>query len=462
MDILRRYARDQVGLFFGVLLVGFYRRGAHRAWITPADPFETNLAEGLQPPSAAHWLGTDQFGRDTLSRVILATQVTARITTVALLFSLLLGVPIGMVVGYRGGLADAVVMRITDMMLIFPTIMIAIVIVVVVGPSESGVVIALGLSQLPNFIRIARSAALSVRQELYVEAAVAAGAGWPDILLRHVLHNISGPIIVKSTLALPGFVLGASSLSYLGLGVQPPTPEWGQMLHEAKDFLTTRALPDRRARHRALGLRALGQHGGRQPQREPRPEAQGPPRPAHRAPPGGSDRMTMADLLAIRDLRVSFMTEEGVAQAVDGIDLSIAPGETLAVVGESGCGKSVTSRAIMGLIQPPGLDRERRDPVREPERTRRPRAASAERTADQRHPRHRDRHDLPGAHDGPQSGPDDRRADHGAAPAAREDLAERGAGTGDRGSLGGRHRLAPRSASTNTRTTCPAACASAP
>jgi peptide/nickel transport system permease protein len=239
MDILRRYSRDRVGLFFGILLVGFYAVALTASWITPADPFETNLTEGLQTPSAAHWLGTDQFGRDTLSRVILATQVTARITTVSLLFSLLIGVPIGMVVGYVGGLADAIVMRLTDMLLIFPTIMIAIIIVVVVGPSQSGVVIALGLSQLPNFIRIARSAALSVRQELYVEAAVAAGAGWPDILLRHVLHNISSPIIVKSTLALPGFVLGASSLSYLGLGVQPPTPEWGQMLHEAKDFLTT-------------------------------------------------------------------------------------------------------------------------------------------------------------------------------------------------------------------------------
>lgn len=239
MELLKNYARDRVGLFFGIVLLGFYLVALTAQWITPSDPFETNLAEGLQPPSASHWFGTDQFGRDSLSRVILATQVTAKITTIALLFSLLLGVPIGMIVGYRGGLADAIVMRATDMMLIFPTIMIAIVIVVVVGPSEIGVVIALGLSQLPNFIRIARSAALSVRRELYVEAAVAAGASWPDILFRHVLHNISGPVIVKATVALPGFVLGASSLSYLGLGVQPPTPEWGQMLHEAKDFLTS-------------------------------------------------------------------------------------------------------------------------------------------------------------------------------------------------------------------------------
>ena len=142
-----------------------------------------------------------------------------------------------MAVGYGGGLADAIVMRLTDMMLIFPTIMIAIVIVVVVGPSEKGVVIALGLSQLPNFVRIARSAPFGA-PESYVEAAIAAGASWPAILSRHVLHNIAAPVIVKATIALPGFVIGASSLSYLGLGVQPPTPEWGQMLNEARNFLT--------------------------------------------------------------------------------------------------------------------------------------------------------------------------------------------------------------------------------
>ena len=238
MSLLKLYARDRIGLFFGVVFVAFYVVAVLAPWIAPGNPLETNLNEGLLPPSLDHWLGTDQFGRDTLSRVILATRVTLQITTEALLFALLLGVPIGMAVGYSGGLADAVVMRLTDMMLIFPTIMIAIVIVVVVGPSERGVVIALGLSQLPNFVRIARSATLSVRQESYVEAAIAAGASWPAILARHVLHNIAAPVIVKATIALPGFVIGASSLSYLGLGVQPPTPEWGQMLNEARNFLT--------------------------------------------------------------------------------------------------------------------------------------------------------------------------------------------------------------------------------
>ena len=238
MNLLKLYARDRLGLFFGVVFVAFYVVALFAPWIVPTDPLEMSLGEGLLPPSITHWFGTDQFGRDTLSRVILATRVTLQITTSALLFALLLGVPLGMTVGYGGGLADAIVMRLTDMMLIFPTIMIAIVIVVVVGPSEKGVVIALGLSQLPNFVRIARSATLAVRQESYVEAAIAAGASWHNILFRHVLHNIAAPVIVKATIALPGFVIGASSLSYLGLGVQPPMPEWGQMLNEAKNFMT--------------------------------------------------------------------------------------------------------------------------------------------------------------------------------------------------------------------------------
>jgi peptide/nickel transport system permease protein len=136
MSLFKLYARDRIGLFFGVIFVAFYVVAVLAPWIVPSDPLETNLTEGLLPPSFEHWFGTDQFGRDTLSRVILATQVTLQITTEALLFALLLGVPLGMAVGYGGGLADAIVMRLTDMMLIFPTIMIAIVIVVVVGPSE--------------------------------------------------------------------------------------------------------------------------------------------------------------------------------------------------------------------------------------------------------------------------------------------------------------------------------------
>ncbi len=237
MEFLRRYCRDRTGVFFGLILLFLYVVALTAQWITPSDPFAINLRAGFEPPSAEHWFGTDQFGRDMLSRVILATQVTAKVTGAAILFALISGVPIGMFVGYRGGWIESVVMRITDMLLVFPTIMLAIVVVAVAGASENGVILALGLSQFPQFIRIARGVTLSVKEELYVEASIAAGSGWFHILVHHIWPNIATPIIVQATLTLPVFVLNASALSYLGLGVQPPTPEWGQMLNEAKDFL---------------------------------------------------------------------------------------------------------------------------------------------------------------------------------------------------------------------------------
>jgi peptide/nickel transport system permease protein len=237
MEFLRRYCRDRTGVFFGLILLFLYVVALTAQWITPSDPFAINLRAGFEPPSAEHWFGTDQFGRDMLSRVILATQVTAKVTGAAILFALISGVPIGMFVGYRGGWIESIVMRITDMLLIFPTIMLAIVVVAVAGASENGVILALGLSQFPQFIRIARGVTLSVKEELYVEASIAAGSGWFHILVHHIWPNIATPIIVQATLTLPVFVLNASALSYLGLGVQPPTPEWGQMLNEAKDFL---------------------------------------------------------------------------------------------------------------------------------------------------------------------------------------------------------------------------------
>jgi len=239
MRFLRRFARDRDGVAFAVVLVAIYAVALLARVLAPEDPLAVNLSRGLQPPSWQNWLGTDQFGRDVLSRVILATQVSAKVTGLAAAFAVAVGVPLGMLVGYWGGWLESLVMRATDMLLIFPIIMLSIVIVVIAGPSEHGIVVALGLSQAPTFVRIARGVTLAVRQELYVEAAVAAGAGRISILVHHVWPNIAAPIIVQATLTLPVFVLNASALSYLGLGVQPPTPEWGQMLNEAEEFLIT-------------------------------------------------------------------------------------------------------------------------------------------------------------------------------------------------------------------------------
>lgn len=239
MEFIKRYCKDKTGLFFGLILLSLYLVGILAQWITPEDPFAYNLRRGFDAPSWANWFGTDQFGRDILSRVILATQVTAKLTGAAILFALVTGVPVGMFAGFIGGRLESVVMRITDMLLIFPMIMLAIVVVVIAGPSENGVIIALGLSQAPQFVRISRGVTLSIKEELYVEAAIAAGSGWLHIISRHIWPNIATPIIVQATLTLPRFVLNASALSYLGLGVQPPVPEWGQMLNEAKEFMLT-------------------------------------------------------------------------------------------------------------------------------------------------------------------------------------------------------------------------------
>ncbi len=205
----------------------------------PYDPMKTDLRAVFSPPTFAHPLGTDQFGRDVLSRVILATQVSARVATAAAVIGLTIGTALGMYVGYVGGLAESIVMRLTDIMLIFPTIMLAIVVVTIAGPSELGVIVALAVSWIPPFVRLSRAVTLSVREELYVEASIAAGSGRWQVLRHHIWPNISSPIIVQGTLTLPILVLSASSLSFLGLGVQPPTPEWGQMLNAAKDFLRT-------------------------------------------------------------------------------------------------------------------------------------------------------------------------------------------------------------------------------
>lgn len=239
MMVVKRFTKDRVGVFSACVLLALYAVAAVAPWITPYDPLATSLREVFISPSAEHPLGTDQFGRDVLSRVVLATRVTAKVTAAAVLLALAVGASLGMYVGYVGGIVESVVMRLTDIMLVMPTIMLAIVIVTIAGPTETGVIVALGLSQVPKFIRIARGVTLSIREEMYVEASLAVGAGRWHILREHIWPNISSPIIVQATLTLPVLVLSASALSFLGLGVQPPTPEWGAMLNESKDFLRT-------------------------------------------------------------------------------------------------------------------------------------------------------------------------------------------------------------------------------
>jgi len=239
MEIFKLFARDKVGVFFGCLMLAFFIVAATAQWITPYDPYATRLSDAFAWPSLKHIFGTDQFGRDVLSRTIIGTQITIKISGAAILVALILGVPLGMYAGFIRGKVEAILMRLTDIMIIFPTIILAIIIIAIVGPSENGIIIALGVRLTPEFMRITRGVTLSVKEEMFVEASVALGSSRLHILWRHIWPNISTPVVVQATLTLPVLVIAASSLSFLGLGVQPPTPEWGLMLNESKDFFRT-------------------------------------------------------------------------------------------------------------------------------------------------------------------------------------------------------------------------------
>lgn len=229
--------RDKMGLFFSVILLAFFVVAATAPWITPYDPYGFNTREALQSPSWLHIFGTDKFGRDIFSRVIIGTRVSIRIAVVTVLVSLMIGVPIGMFAGFVGGKAESVTMRFVDILLIFPPVLIGILIMAILGTTETTLIMAMISYGVPQFVRISRGEVLSIKEKLYIEAARALGTSKKRIIFRHILPNISAPILVQSTLLLPVVVLTISTLSYLGIGIQPPTPEWGSMLKTAKEYL---------------------------------------------------------------------------------------------------------------------------------------------------------------------------------------------------------------------------------
>jgi ABC-type dipeptide/oligopeptide/nickel transport system permease subunit len=206
--------------------------------LAPHDPGRQNLLATLAPPSATHPFGTDHIGRDVLSRVLVGTRYSLFVCLASVAFGALLGIPLGIVAGYAGGRIDSVISSAIDIVLTIPAIVLAIAIVAVVGPGLAGLVIAISVSYAPRVARITRSAVLDVRQEDYVASAVALGARTPRVLWRHLLPNVSAPLTVELTLLAGQAVLVATSLGFLGLGVQPPLPEWGTMLSRGKDFLS--------------------------------------------------------------------------------------------------------------------------------------------------------------------------------------------------------------------------------
>jgi ABC-type dipeptide/oligopeptide/nickel transport system permease subunit len=219
------------------ILVAFVVLTVLAPLISPYDPIRQDLANALRPPSAEHLFGTDHLGRDVATRILYGTRITLFIGVLAVAIGLAVGIPLGVVSGYYRGRVDLVIQRVADTMFSFPAILLALALVAILGIGLRNVIIAVGISMVPVFIRLVRGSVLEIREEIYVEAARALGAGDLRILTRHVLANAWTPIIVQSSISMGITILVAAGLGFLGLGVQAPTPEWGSMLGEGRQYI---------------------------------------------------------------------------------------------------------------------------------------------------------------------------------------------------------------------------------
>ena len=232
----RLLRRRSAMLGLGIVLL-FLLLALLAPWIAPMDPIATNWSAIRKAPSGAHWFGTDEIGRDVLSRVIWGSRASLLAGLVSVSISLLLGVPIGLAAGFVGGFTDALISRITDAFLACPFLILAIALAAFLGPSLSNAMIAIGISATPIFVRLTRAQVLNVKVEDYIEAARALGNHPLRIALRHVMPNVLAPLLVQATLAIAAAVIAEASLSFLGLGQQPPAPSWGSMLNTAKNYV---------------------------------------------------------------------------------------------------------------------------------------------------------------------------------------------------------------------------------
>jgi peptide/nickel transport system permease protein len=259
---LSRLSRSTTGVAGGLITAAFVVAAVLAPAIAPHDPLAQSLADRLAPPDASHWLGRDEFGRDLLSRVLWGARLSLALGAGATLLAALAGVPLGLVAGYAGGRLDGWLMRAVDVLLAFPGILLALAVVAVAGSGTASLVVAIAVFSLPAFARLARASALAIRATEFVEAARALGTGTGRILLVHVLPNALGPIVVQSTLAVAGAILTASALSFLGVGVPPPAPEWGGMISDGRAYLRVApqlvAVPGVALALVTFGLNALG------------------------------------------------------------------------------------------------------------------------------------------------------------------------------------------------------------
>jgi len=232
--LLKQDKAAMAGLVIVAIVVFFALFGG---FIAPYNPLLSEMVQNFQRPNAAHWFGTDEFGRDILSRVIVAASVTLRIGLVSVVAALVIGTFVGCIAGFYGKTVDMILMRFMDMMMAIPDILLAIAIMTALGPGIYKAIIAISFVTIPQYARIVRGSILSVKENDYVAAARVVGNSNMRVLFRHVLPNCLSPLIVRSTLGISSAILDAAALGFLGLGVQPPTAEWGAMLAGAQSYI---------------------------------------------------------------------------------------------------------------------------------------------------------------------------------------------------------------------------------
>lgn len=238
-EIWQRLLRNKMAMLGLVILVILALSAIFADVIADYDTkvVAQNISERLQGPSAAHWFGTDEFGRDIFARIIHGGRVSLVVGLISVSVSLLVGGTLGAFAGFYGGRVDNVIMRVMDIFLAVPSILLAITIVAALGTNLVNVMLAIGVSGIPNFARIVRAAVMGVKDQEFVESARAIGTSNTEIIFREILPNCMAPIIVQATLSVAGAILSTASLSFIGLGVQPPDPEWGAMLSSGRNFL---------------------------------------------------------------------------------------------------------------------------------------------------------------------------------------------------------------------------------
>jgi peptide/nickel transport system permease protein len=257
-----RFARNRGAVFGLAVLIAVVAMAVFAPALAPYDPLAQGVGAPLQGPSLAHWAGTDSFGRDILSRMIYGSRIALIIGILSVLLALVIGVALGLVAGYYGGVVDAAIMRVMDGLFAFPIIILAIAMMAIVGFGVSNLIVAVAVGFIAPFARVTRGDVLAVKEEPYVEAARLAGVGSLAIMLRHVLPNVLAPIIVQGALRVSGAIITESGLSFLGLGPPPPTPVWGSMIAEGRNFIVmaphVSTLPGLALMLTIVGLNLLG------------------------------------------------------------------------------------------------------------------------------------------------------------------------------------------------------------